>query len=149
MVSAAIPRRLRKRLAVDLIRRAIDGACTPRPTYCRPRRLARWCADLVDLGLHPSSDLPKVGGEPRDTHPRLLPLLLLSPASHWAVLINTNGWYGYMRSLSLAGTCDIFASQTLSAIYVRFEHTPWLCSQPSWQVPLFTASKDPMYWLDL
>ena len=22
-------------------------------------------------------------------------LLLLSPASHWAVLINTNGWYGY------------------------------------------------------
>ena len=22
-------------------------------------------------------------------------LLLLSPASHWALLINTNGWYGY------------------------------------------------------
>ena len=71
--SAAIPRRLRRRLAVNLVRRTIDGACTPRPTCRRPRRLACWRADLVDLGLHPSGDLPKVGGEPRDAHPRLLP----------------------------------------------------------------------------
>ena len=54
-----------------------------------------------------------------------------------------------MRSLSLAGTCDIFTSQTLSAVYVRFERSPNLCSQPNFQVPLFIASKDPMYWLDL
>jgi len=54
-----------------------------------------------------------------------------------------------VRSLSLAGTCDIFTSQTLRAVYVRFKRTLILYSQPNFQVPLFIASKDPMYWLDL
>ena len=76
-------------------------------------------------------------------------VLLLSPASHWAVLINTNGWYGYEELKSDWYMRYLFTSQTLSAVYVRFERSPNLCSQPNFQVPLFIASKDPMYWLDL
>ena len=78
-------------------------------------------------------------------------LLLLSPASQRAVLINTNGWYG----------CE----KLKSGWYMRYLHVTnferRLRTLRALAEPLFTAqlpgpslhslhpSKDPMYWLDL
>ena len=48
-------------------------------------------------------------------------LFLLSPALHWAVLINTNAWYGCEELKSVVG--ELLTLQTLCAVGVAVERT--------------------------
>ena len=75
-------------------------------------------------------------------------LFLLSPATHWAVLINTNGWYGYEELKSrrygrVRNATNIAGRRRSRRADVQ---RTFGCEQ---KAPLFTAFTDPLYLLDL
>ena len=75
-------------------------------------------------------------------------LFLLSPALHWAVLINTNAWYGCeelkSRRYGRVRNATNFATRLRSG---RADVQPPFRCEPN--ALLFTAFTDPLYLLDL
>ena len=75
-------------------------------------------------------------------------LFLLSPALHWAVLINTNGWYGCEELNSWRYGRVLNATNFVTRIrHRRVDVLPIF--HTSDRAPLFTAFKEPLYLQDL
>ena len=74
--------------------------------------------------------------------------MLLSPASHWAVLINTNGWYGF-EELKSRSTKRVFDAANFAMRLRRRRLSVQLFFHTRSQALIFTDFKGLLVLLDL